>query len=483
MRTSLCLFAALALVAALALPFCVSAVRADAADADWQICALEGEEAALQGLTLSLTYHSGDHLYWRSDVPLDGGAQRTAFRTSLQRLSTPYERDVRADLYAYADFGVTVSGGELDVREMEKEGQMAAPLADLAEEARESGAYLDAAARESARESAAALFIGAEDPAAVATVDLSDYYDFVPFHFELSVPDAAYIVSEEDEQALRAFFRVPVPEGTLADVAVELDAQGRLVGGEVHARGSVGFYTLSCGTEEAVFLALVSDGAPLDYSHIPGGCGIYVLPLQTTRQGSQKLITPDTDGLRNALPLPESAQVQGLVFSDDETALYLFTREDGALRCRMLDAGALLAGEAAERQALSVCELPEGARLEAVQEEEDFLLVRCTSGQAAVLEKGEGGLRLALTADLAPFANAVETGLLDIAAAWDGARLAVAAVPKLYGQENDFRPCVAVYDETGLRCLCRLRTPLAEAAPARGSDRMRTDEIALRFAS
>ena len=86
--------------------------------------------------------------------------------------------------------------------------------------------------------------------------------------------------------------------------------------------------------------------------------------------------------------------------------------------------------------------------------------------------------------DLAPLFNEAQTGLdAGFAADWDGERLAAAALPRSYS-DAPVEPVAAVYGAEGLRCLARLRTPLAGAPAEEAHERMELSQegFAVEFA-
>ncbi|MGI5884336.1 MAG: hypothetical protein ACOX83_05130 [Candidatus Spyradocola sp.] len=488
MRTSLCVFAALLLAAVLALTGAAGAARAGAAEPDWTVEVRKGDESALRGISLEIGLRCGDHLQWSSQVQMDGSAQTTVFSPTIRTL---YDRGTPrsyAMLTAYDSFGASVSGGVLDVEEMEQEGYFAAPIQALYEQTLRDGTYAQQDEAEGTADSNAdaSITIGAPNPTAQARVDLSEYYEFLPLNFDLFIPYVNLELSQETRSAIAEFFRIPLPEGSWADVAIEVTPQGDLVGAELSSVESrLGIQALSAVAEDACFLALTNPYAtePLDLSHVSGGNGVYVLPLQREEENEKVTVTPDADALCNAYPLPADALPQGLFLGSDGETLHLYTSEGDALYMTVLDRASLLAGRGEALQRVWVCDLAEDELLTDVQDFGSFLLVRRSTAFATVLARGADGVYAPeMEADLVDLNNDLETGLSDgLAADYDGERLAVVALPQTFA-ENGCDPVVAVYDQEGLLCLARLHTSLADAVPAESNEAMELVEHGLAIA-
>ena len=218
---------------------------------------------------------------------------------------------------------------------------------------------------------------------------------------------------------------------------------------------------------------------------MPGGNGVYVLPLRSEARGSGVQVTPDADALCNAYPLPAEARAQGLFLDDGGEAVRLYTREGDELFLTVLDLASLQAGRGEALQRVRVCAIQEEDYVNGELDGGDFLLVQRASGFAAVLARGADGLYVpAIEVDLAPLFNEAQTGLdAGFAADWDGERLAVAALPRSYS-DTPVEPVAAVYGAEGLRCLARLRTPLAGAPAEEAHERMELSQegFAVEFA-
>ena len=358
-----------------------------AAEPDWAVDVREGDAAALAGLSVQVRLRSGDRLQWDSRVALDTGAQETEFLASLSPIREGSASRPRADLYTGASFGITTTGA-LDAEEMEREGMMAAPIAALYKETLAEGDFprlSEEEAEANQNAAAASMEIGPEEPTAQARVDLSDYYDFAPLAFDLHIPGAQVEIPDEARAAIAAFFRIPVPKGSWADVSIEIDAQGNLVSANMSslsgpAAAAYSAQALSAVTEEACFLALANGGeGRLDLSHVPGGNGVYVLPLRSEARGSGVQVTPDADALCNAYPLPAEARAQGLFLDDGGEAVRLYTREGDELFLTVLDLASLQAGQGEALQRVRVCAIQEEDYVNGELDGGDFLLVQRAS--------------------------------------------------------------------------------------------------------
>ena len=321
------------------------------------------------------------------------------------------------------------------------------------------------------------------------TLRLRDYLTYYPFSVDLTLglssedygtaepvqgyDNVSYYGTDGTEdvtQAINDYFRFPIAEDATLEVKLDKDGEGRIV-------------EISCTPDDDHFSSLdplsleLSDGlwfsfyrwddGVLDYSEVPGGYGLYHLPV-TLEQGRYGLtLTPRPDRLETVVSLPDGASAVDLRRSADGTALLLTWSFGMELHCTMVDRAT-----GAVRQDLL---LPFGAgeygdwedataSLRDLVEQDGLLLFTTNASFALCGQEADGTYRVlchgALTDTIA------EPGYL----AWDGERLALAQLQGVTGLD------LAVYDAAGVvQYVGQYRTSLNEGLRFQ-TDRLGTDE-------
>lgn len=321
------------------------------------------------------------------------------------------------------------------------------------------------------------------------TLRLRDYLTYYPFSLDLTLglssedygttepvqgyDNGSYYGTDGTEdvtQAMNDYFRFPVPEDAMLTVTMCKDGEGRIC-------------EISCTPDDDHFDSLdplsleLSDGlwfsfsrwddGVLDYSEVPGGYGLYHLPV-TLEQGRYGLsLVPQPDRMETVLSLPDGASAVDLRSSADGTALLLTWSFGMELHCTMVDRAT-----GAVRQDLL---LPFGAgeygdwvdaraSLRSLVEQDGLLLFTTYSSFALCGQEADGTYRVLCRGALAD--TIAEPGYL----AWDGERLALASLGSVAGLD------LAVYDAAGtVQYVGRYRTSLNEGLRFQ-AERLGTDE-------
>ena len=321
------------------------------------------------------------------------------------------------------------------------------------------------------------------------TLRLRDYLTYYPFSVDLTLgllsedygttesiqgyDNVAYYGTEGTEdvtQAINDYFRFPIAEDATLEVKLDKDGEGRIV-------------EISCTPDDDHFSSLdplsieLSDGlwfsfyrwddGVLDYSEVPGGYGLYHLPV-TLEQGRYGLaLTPRPDRLETVVSLPDGASAVDLRRSADGTALLLTWSFGSELHCTMVDRAT-----GAVRQDLL---LPFGAgeygdwedataSLRDLVEQDGLLLFTTNASFALCGQEADGTYRVLCHGALTD--TVAEPGYL----AWDGERLALAQLQGVTGLD------LAVYDAAGVvQYVGQYRTSLNEGLRFQ-TDRLGTDE-------
>ena len=247
MRRALCSLSALLILALSLLIAGNAALSGRAAAFSAEIEPLSGSPAAAEGLTLSLSASLASQLYWGADYSVGSGGFDTRF-------SYGEAIDCRDDSSGRSVYGVEFGSGTFFSGSLSDNDAIDAIFSGLAERALAAGAgrYEDYS----------------------ETIYLADYFDYYPVD--------AHAIPSSEREGFAEFFRVPVLPGDSIDVSVS----GVTPGGGASSLGmssndnTVYLALQSVETGTADYLAFDSSNplADFDFSHIPGGFGIYRLP-------------------------------------------------------------------------------------------------------------------------------------------------------------------------------------------------------------
>ena len=194
------------------------------------------------------------------------------------------------------------------------------------------------------------------------TLYLRDYFDYYPIYADIRAGEYDYLrqaaaqhifqTSDEAEvnEAFSDFFRFPVPEWRTITITISKDIAGNVVeirtgranAGYSHETGVVSeedlvyIYAVGVITEHGIYFTLSTEGIS-DFTGIPGGFGIYLLPAAKIigEPGTEYLPTLDYKNIQTVYPLGDSTTVaelkfiRSLMLSEDSSCLNLITYEDG----------------------------------------------------------------------------------------------------------------------------------------------------------
>ena len=432
-----------------------------------------GDRSAAAGLVARQKARSGMALYWDLTIPLDDPAAATAaFSRPVPKGADEWpSTDSSAWFHVQSAalggggtfFGSGVALDDLDESDFGLDGL--APLLTAVYDRTPAG------------------------EAHTETLRLRDYLTYYPFSVDLTLglssedygttesiqgyDNVAYYGTEGTEdvtQAINDYFRFPIAEDATLEVKLDKDGEGRIV-------------EISCTPDDDHFSSLdplsieLSDGlwfsfyrwddGVLDYSEVPGGYGLYHLPV-TLEQGRYGLaLTPRPDRLETVVSLPDGASAVDLRRSADGTALLLTWSFGSELHCTMVDRAT-----GAVRQDLL---LPFGAgeygdwedataSLRDLVEQDGLLLFTTNASFALCGQEADGTYRVLCHGALTD--TVAEPGYL----AWDGERLALAQLQGVTGLD------LAVYDAAGVvQYVGQYRTSLNEGLRFQ-TDRLGTDE-------
>lgn len=292
-------------------------------------------------------------------------------------------------------------------------------------------------------------------------LDLADYYDVYPLHLVLYY-GAFFNSNYRGVDQLTDFFRIPVPQGTMAEVTVLRNEAGEIEDASCDCEPNLPAFTVPVFTETYAYCYFDASQSDVDVSHIAGGYGLFRLDYRLSYD-----IAPWLTLEKVSTVLPVEGAVKDVTARDGK--LLVFSEEAGTLWMSVLEeeSGTVL-------QRLAVMPVTGNTSLYKAADMEEGVLVRLTGGETAVLEPASDGYQVAFTTDLsdeamAPFfSDGAEADLRwsSCAAAFDGERLAV-----LYPLSGDSLP------DLGLLVLSRTGTPVFAAKYRHGAH----GEKALRY--
>lgn len=203
------------------------------------------------------------------------------------------------------------------------------------------------------------------------SIRLQDYYTYYPVRIGIDLPgvlwngnDYEHLISQdyEKERAVwdkfNEFFKIPIPEDLPAleiGVSRHLNDSGAASSSSGHDRDFY-FNVRSTYTNSRVFFSIgnqynIKDGEDVKYvdtSLIPGGYGIYSFAYKNVRnsentKGSATYFFPgyetgvDQESLAMVFPLEQHVEVIFLTLSNDESKLFMFTKEYGSTYLTVID--------------------------------------------------------------------------------------------------------------------------------------------------
>lgn len=305
----------------------------------------------------------------------------------------------------------------------------------------------------------------------------ADYCAYYPLSFRFDLPQYHYRWDPGDYrqpeaeitpiiQALRDFFRIPVQPAETWNVHLErsasasgtLSSWGSSYGPDDHI---FEFDTACAMTEDACYLAFDAhdyDGKTVDTSLIPGGYGIYRLPLDQEHIKHNDLSGIKADELEMVYAMDPRHTLYDLTLSPDGRRLLLHTREDGNYVLTVIDPATM--------EQVRRFEVPTAEGRFVLYPQDGFFAVQTDPNLLSVFAPdGSGEYGLALTTEVCPEGGPVfspsDHFRLDTAPmAWDGERLAIFAQQYATSLYCELSFLLGVYDAGGTAYLGSYRNSL-----------------------
>ncbi len=379
---------------------------------------LAGDITATEGLEVYCHAHSGYHLFW--DSVYSGGHQpslSTEFHFSEEQ-KTEYSshryHGLYFDFYGIYDYFL------LEDVETTQQFGISRPLYDVANRSPSGQQYTE-------------------------LVYISAYYKYYPIYVQFDYP--GYFPQNDQEQiaanqVFSSFFQIPVLPTSQLEITIDKNEQDEVTGIGMSGVGS-DLTVYSIITDDGIcftFNHQASTGEVFDTSLIPGGYGLYYLPMQL----ENGVVKPIYNALSMVYAIDtQQATVIGLYTNLEKSQILLVTFENQCFMLTILDAASMQ-----EVQKLEL--LPGDTASDSFNLflYEDFLVALIAQREFAVLRYNMAdGYELAMRSSLPeiegqlPYLNNDETTM-----DFDGEKLAIA----WYQSYDGCSFYIAVFDASGL---------------------------------
>lgn len=331
MKKVLVITIALLLAAAVAVPMAVSSIAAPRTEVGYFEQTLFGDPSAANGLEIDLHETYKQRIFWDSTLRFDSGilSSDTSMESYTKGNNPRMYTATVPELSIY-----TVIGGNLDA---------ASGL----------GRAYDDMLRDAL-----------PDVEHSMRVRVADYYDYYPVSIYIA-PEAGdgrtvrgtpYVVDEDSLSLVKPadrraawiemakiidYFRIPVLDDQYVVISGTKNKDGKIYragnyGDPDESGDNYYLQSISIAADDGFyfyFYAYSEKNRLMDFSHVPGGYGLYFLPFSEEADGSRGI---DGDGLRTVLPLDPDKYIYNLSI-DADGHLLLVTREDGALYASVIE--------------------------------------------------------------------------------------------------------------------------------------------------
>ncbi len=307
-----------------------------------------------------------------------------------------------------------------------------------------------------------------------ARVLVADYYEFFPLSIDLDLREPIYYMAVDETgseyanfidsgghyngnvvgEAVRDFIKIPVGEGERVVVTVNKLENGAVVDVSMNMDyDDEAVYTTHYSSRSVVadtgIYFLFSESQNIDFSHVPGGCGIYCIPFGEPYVGENLSSYPMLASTEVSMvyPMDENAVVLSMFLDHSGEKLLLVTAEDGKVMLSVIELSTM------ERlQFIQIDEYKEDAAVWYIDQSESHLMLDLYYSRIALLDITESGEYVhQFTVDRAPEGVEIDWYRYASSVAYDGERLARAWTNRT--GENPYDSCgfgLAIYDKTGL---------------------------------
>ncbi|MBR6812574.1 MAG: hypothetical protein IKM51_04285 [Oscillospiraceae bacterium] len=411
---------------------------------------LAGDPSAAEGITLSASYCSGDHLYWDTKVTL-GSQPQYDTKYDWAAKSRPYVPGIpQPSFYLYDSSGYGISGHV----DLESDGAWIP--------------YIDVVRQVAQRTPA-----GKER---IEFIDLAQHTQFLDLGVGIDYIDDVYyikdgqvkpqhIYSDSFDEYITDFFRIPVPEDYLLKIRIEKREDGEIYSLDIATDYNVYLESSCVRADDGLYFTLsASGGDGFDASYIPGGFGIYHLPIELSEEYG--VYIADLKGISNVHSFGKDIGPSKLFMAGGR--LCMTYQEDGAAYLEVFEVETM---EPLQKIKLSekIIE-PESSYIHTAIVKDGYAVLWGWNDVLHVLSIKDGALCHEFTADLGDMIP-YGTQSADTHIIFDGERLAVTACDSWRSNESlayryydSTSVLVAVYTKNGLEYYARFNHSFDELA-------------------
>ena len=397
---------------------CGIAVYAQREQVDVEESIRYGELSAAHGITMDMRTTLEKHLFWDMEIPV-GGACESEYTFFAEEHVEEWDREYDGGIQLSLNFSTSGSHDLLS-------GDGSRLIGNI------NDMLLDVASRTS---------LGKTH---TETVNLSDYYAYVPYELE---DDGHWLSEQEAEnmQAVLAYFKVPTPENLMVEITIEKDVDGNVYSVLVNNASEMDI--------EAFRLWEMGDvryAVPCGYGDIP-----------TEMQGIHRITVTGDDATGYVMsnpemfyPLPEGTEYLEFTESADGESLFFLGRNDGAVTLTVIDTAT-----GTEVTHLDIPVLPQEYDWYRMEVEEDFLVLFFADGTMHLVTWENGDYQIVMsdcTDDYREIPQWQEEDLAiqliytnSVAMEYDGTRLAIALTDD-YVCQNATTATLVVFEDSGL---------------------------------
>ncbi len=409
---------------------------------------IEGDPSIAEGITLSASYCSGNHLYWDTEITLGNEPEYNTEYDYLSKSRDYVPGTPLPSFYLYDNSGYGISGHvDLDADEAW------IPYADVVRQVAD-------------RTKPGKQRIEFINLAGVRQfLDLSADMDYIDELYNLKDGKPQHVYSDSFYDIITDFFRIPVPEDYVLKVLIEKSEDGEIYRVDLSSDYNMYIDSSCARAENGLYFTLTGFyGSGFDASYIPGGLGIFHLPISFNEEHG--VYIAELDKISNVYSFGRDLGPTKLFLSGDE--LCLTSQEDGAAWLTVFDIETM---EPIQREMLSDKTIePESAYIQSAIVEDDYIVLWSWSDVLHVFSRNGSTLVSEFTAELGDMIpNGTQSA--DTHMIFDGERLAVTACDSwrsneelAYSYYDSTSVLVAVYTKNGLEYYARFKHSFDELA-------------------
>ena len=313
-------------------------------------------------------------------------------------------------------------------------------------------------------------------------IRMKDYFEFYPVNFDFSMKEMSlswrtamgyddvgsysfsgisYSRGNGLLQSMRDFLKIPVSEDDIREIRIHKDAYGNYSYGGAYS-GSFDFDFYNAVFPDMLYFTFRNEITKheqdeekrvVDTSLIPGGYGIYALPLTESDVKYEEIST--------VYSIPADSTVRALMKDEERNELYLALHENGKYVLHVIDISTMT-----DISVIEIFDFYEDGYVSINQNEDFFVFIKNSVDFNVVKRNDDGKYESALTGAMPPDTIADRTYFSGNSRfAFDGERLVVFVIDEP-GYDDvskmSVQPDVMVFTEDGLQYYCKWTCSLSE---------------------